>query len=102
MIGGRTRIIPPAPRKTSSAFAQQFVDAALQLALFRFALAQPLIEIGFWKSRRVGERHADEIVTEPDHLGQERASLARDGQRQLLPGKPGGFSEFDAGAFFRD
>jgi hypothetical protein len=28
------------------AFAQQLLDAALQLALFRFALAQPLIQIG--------------------------------------------------------
>jgi hypothetical protein len=28
------------------AFAQQLLDAALQLALFRLALAQPFVEIG--------------------------------------------------------
>jgi NAD(P)H dehydrogenase (quinone) len=92
---------PKAGRRITlySAIAQQFLDAALQLALLDFALAQPLIEIGdgFGRAFRP-EGNADKIVAPPDHFGQERAALARDAQRYLLFRQRDDIAEFDGRA----
>src|ERR1700760_2690422 len=99
MIADRTRILPPAGSERRSAFAQQFVDPALQLALFRLALAKAFVEVGFGQNRGViGECDADEIVAPPNDLGHERAALARDRQRELLLREPDHVVELDAGA----
>src|ERR1700761_205077 len=64
------------------AFAEQFVDAALQLALLHFALAQPFGEVraGQFIGLFQIERDANEIVAPPDDLGENGAPLAGDRQ----------------------
>ena len=87
-----------------SAFAQKLVDAALQLALFLLALAQPLLDVGdrqFVGTLRA-EGDADEIVAPPDHPGEERAALAGDRQRHLLPGQLDDVAELEVRAGFGD
>src|ERR1700686_4396714 len=87
-----------------SAFAQELVDAALQLALFLLALAQPLLDVGdrqFVVTCRT-EGGADEVVAPPDLPGEERAALAGDRQRYLLPGQLGEIAELDICACFGD
>jgi hypothetical protein len=90
-------------RVAASAFAEQIVDLSLQLALLDLASAQPLPEIG----NRLGrgfrpEGDTDEIVAPPDDLGQERAALARDAQRELLSRQLDIIAEFDGRAVIGD
>ncbi len=71
---------------TRSAFAEQFVDAALKLPLLDFALAQPLLQIGNRRGRRfAAEGKADEIIAPPHHLGEEGAAFPCDAKRDLFP-----------------
>src|SRR6202035_5339289 len=82
----------------------QFLDAALQLALFLFAFAQALGEIRtgqFVRLFRV-ERHADEIVAPPDDPGHHRAPLARDRQPQRILGQAYSVVEFEIGTMLGD
>src|ERR1700686_3134004 len=87
-----------------SAFAQEFVDAALQLALFLLAPAQPLLDVGDrqLKGSLRAEGDADEVVAPPDHPGEEGAALAGDRQRHLLPGQPDDIAELEMRAFLGD
>src|SRR6516165_10113383 len=87
-----------------SAFADQFLDAALQLALFLFAPAQAPGEVGAGQlvGRFRTERDANEVVAKPDDPGEEGAALSRDRQAQRLLGKPHAFIEFQTGAVFGD
>src|SRR3979409_96616 len=90
--------------RPGSAFADQLLDAALQLAFFLLALAQPLLEVG---DRKFGRRlrmegHADEIVAPPDDFRQEGTAFSRDGQRYLLLRQPDDVAEFEAGAVVGD
>src|ERR1700681_2232823 len=75
-------------------FADQLVDAALQLALFLFALAQPRLEIGDRRLMVRAERDADEIVAPPDHLGEEGTALSRDGEPDIGFRQRGEVAEF--------
>ena len=61
--GGRA----PIWGRLCSVFADKLLDAALQLALFLLALAQPLLEIGNRKLKGgfSAERNADKIVPTP-------------------------------------
>src|ERR1700736_266730 len=73
-------------RASSSAVADQLVDAALKLPLFYFALAQPLCKIG---DRRVGRAvrpgcGADKIIAPPDNPGEKEATLLRDGPHEVV------------------
>src|SRR5580704_15731013 len=78
----------------------QFLDAALQLALFLFAFAQAFGEVRtrqFVRLFRI-ERHADEIVAPPDDPRHHRAPLARDRQPQRILGQAYSVVEFEVGA----
>src|ERR1700692_489063 len=90
--------------RSRSAIAQELVDAALQLALFLLALAQPGLKVGDrelgWRLR--AECNADEIVAAPDHFGEEGTAFARGGQRYLLSWQFDDVAEFDLSAFFGD
>src|SRR5258707_2086201 len=87
----RRRVTPWA-----SALAQEFVDAALELALLDLASPQPFREIGDRLGRAFRpEGDADKIVAPPDHLGKEGAALARDAQRELLFRQLEVIAEFD-------
>src|SRR5215475_645919 len=80
------------------AFAKQLVDAALELTLLFLAAAQPRVEVALgFVADHGAEREADAVRLPPDHAGEVRASLARDGQVHLL-GNAGRGIEFDAGA----
>jgi len=94
----------PIKRRSRSAVAQKFFDAALQLPLFLFALAQPLLEIGdrqFGRGIRA-ESNADKIVAPPDDPGEEGAALSRDRQRYSLFRELDDVAEFEVGAAFGD
>src|SRR5579859_321444 len=86
------------------AFADQFLDAALQLALLLFAPAQPFGEVraGQLVGMIRAERHADEIVAPPDDLGHDRAALARDRQPQGILRDAEQALEFEMSAAFRN
>ena len=91
-----------APRGRS-ALAEQFVDAALELALLDLAFAQPFLEIGDRLGRVFRpECDADKIVAPPDHFGKEGAALARDAQRELLFRQLDVIAEFDGRAVIGD
>src|SRR5216684_8234223 len=89
-------------RRPHSVFADQLCDAALQLAFFLLALAQPLLEIGDgefgWGPP--AERNTDKIVAPPDDFGEEGTAFLRDGQRYPPFGQLDGAVEFEAGALF--
>jgi hypothetical protein len=91
-----------ARRGPHSVFADQLFDAALQLALFLLALAQPLLEIGDGEfgSALPAERNADKMVAPPDDFGEEGTAFSRDGQRHPPFGQLDGAAEFEAGALF--
>src|SRR5207245_2461667 len=82
----------------SSAFAQQFVDAALKLTLLDLALSQPFVEV-IDRSVRCHdpEGEADLVGLPPDQLGEEGAALACNGQVHFL-WQFDGLVELDAGA----
>src|SRR3978361_358823 len=87
-------------RLTCLAVADQLLDAALQLALFLLALAQPLLNVGDRKfvRRLLLESDADEVVAPPDDFGEERTAFSRDRQRYLLFRQPDLIAELEAGA----
>ena len=90
-------------RQKASALAEQFVDAALELALLDLAFPQPFREIGDRLGRAFRpEDDADEIVAPPDHLGEKGAALARDAQRELLFRQLEIIAEFDGRAVVGD
>src|ERR1700733_291416 len=108
IMGGRGRGnkgSPDDPRQKPEGLAfNQFLDAALQLALFLFAFAQAFGEVRtrqFVRLFRV-ERHADEIVAPPDDPSHHRAPLARDRQPQRILGQAYSVVEFEMGAMLGD
>src|SRR5689334_19300793 len=85
-----------------SPLADQFLDAALELALLDLAAAQPFVEVARRRVRHHGaEGKADAARLAPDHLGEERAALARDAQADLFR-EPCGLVDLDAGAALID
>src|SRR5882724_916686 len=65
---------------------QQLLDAALELALFQLALAQPFRKVGagqFVRGFRT-ERDTYEIVAPPDDLGEKGTTLSRDRQQNRI------------------
>src|SRR6266404_6009014 len=106
-VAGRPRS-DRARTRSHSAFAQQFVDAALKLTLLDLALAQPLLDVGdgqFGRGLRA-EGDTDEIVAPPDDFGQEGTTFSRDPQRHPLRhpllGQLDDVAEFEARALVRD
>src|SRR5579883_104509 len=77
-----TRLLMPCavkPREDNLAFADQFVDAALQFAFFLFASAQPHGEVGAGQFVTLGaERDGHEVVAPADDLGEKGAARFRD------------------------
>ena len=77
---------------------QQFVDAALKLALLDFAPSQPFVEIADGGIRgHYPEGEADLVGLPPDQPCKIGTALVRNGQVPLL-GQPCPRIDFDAGA----
>src|ERR1700676_594588 len=87
--------------RSRSAF-QQLLDAALELALFQLALAQPFRKVG--AGQFVGgfraERDTHEIIAPPDDLGEKGTTLSRDRQQNRILRQPDIVAEFQMGAVF--
>ena len=84
------------------ALVQQFVDAALKLALLDFAPAQPFVEIADGGIRgHYPEGEADLVGLPPDQPCKIGAALVRNGQVPLL-GQPCRRIDLDAGALLTD